>query len=221
MELIDNIAEMVEVFYPNILHLKVINYEAELLDGTPFVVPEVWGGFGLVISLRKKAGSEEIFGKNAGLEKAITALANLEVDPPIMIATLMVVLLNELRQNARNFNADVFGVWHWSIEVEVLEINRAEPRIWARKQAVEKKLDKFEGQGVGSHVAREADAIAINCYAGAIRIIFFWMHFAYHHGVADFLLFMAQDVVVVNKEEGVSTRNPFCVRRWPCAYALA
>ncbi len=46
MELLENIAEMVEVFYPNILHPKVINYETEL-DGMPFVVPEAWGGVGL------------------------------------------------------------------------------------------------------------------------------------------------------------------------------
>jgi hypothetical protein len=39
MELLENIAEMVEVFYPNILHPKVINDETEL-DGMPFVVPE-------------------------------------------------------------------------------------------------------------------------------------------------------------------------------------
>ncbi len=66
MELLENIAEMVEVFYPNILYPKVINYETEL-DGMPFVVPEVWGGVGLVTSLSKKAGSEEIVGKNASL----------------------------------------------------------------------------------------------------------------------------------------------------------
>ena len=109
MELLENIAEMVEVFYPNILHPKVINYEAEL-DGTPFVTPEAWGGFGLVISLGKKVGLEEIVGKNAGLGKAITALANLEVDPSVMIATLKVVLLNESHQNVSNFNADICKV---------------------------------------------------------------------------------------------------------------
>jgi hypothetical protein len=76
MELLENIAEMVEVFYPNILHPKVINYETEL-DGTPFAAPEAWGGVGLVISLSKKTGSKEIVGKNAGLGKAIIALANL------------------------------------------------------------------------------------------------------------------------------------------------
>ncbi len=79
----------------------------------------------------------------------------------------------------------------------------------------------MEGHSVGSHVAQEADAIAADCYVGAIRIIFFQPHFAYHHGVADFLLFMAWDVVIVNKEEGVSARNLFCVGKRPCAYALA
>jgi hypothetical protein len=220
MELLENIAEMVEVLYPNILHPKVINYETEL-DGMSFVAPEAWGGVGLVISLSKKVGSEEIVGKNAGLGKAITALANLKVDPPVMIATLKIVLFNEFHQNVSNFNAGIFGVWHWSIKVEVLEVDGTEPCTWARKNAVEKNLDKFEGRGVGSHVAREKDAIAANCYAGAIRIIFNHTHFAYNHGVADFLSLMAWDVVVVDKEEGVSTHNPFCIGRRSRAYALA
>ncbi len=64
--------------------------------------------------------------------------------------------------------------------------------------AVEKKLDKFEGRGVGSHVTQEADAITANGDAGAIRIILFQPHFTYHHGVADFLPFMDWDVVVAN-----------------------
>jgi hypothetical protein len=72
-----------------------------------------------------------------------------------------------------------------------------------------------------TYLVREADVIAANCYAGVIRIIFFWTHFAYHHGVADFLLFMARDVMVVDKKEGVSARNLFCVGRRPHAYALA
>jgi hypothetical protein len=220
MELLENIGETVKVFYPNILHPKVINNETEL-DGTPFVAPEAWGGVGLVISLSKKARSEVIVGKNAGLGKAITALANLEVDPLVTIATLKVVFLDEFHQNVSNFNADIFGVWHWSIEVEVLEVDGAESCAWVRKHIVEKKLDKFKGCSVGSHIARDADAIATDCYVGAIRVIFFRTHFLYHHVVVDFLLFMARDVVIVDKEEGVSARNPFCVWRRPCVYALA
>ncbi len=168
------------------------------------MAPEAWGGFGLVISLSKTVGSEEIVGKNAGLGKAITALANLEVDLPITITTLKVVFLNEFCRNVSNFNADIFEVWNWSIEVEVFEVNGAETCAWARKHTIEVKLDKFKGCNVGSHIAWEADAIA-----------------AYHHGVADFLLFMLRDVVVVNKEEGFSAHNLFCVERWPHAYALA
>jgi hypothetical protein len=168
-------------------------------------------------------GLEEFVGKDASLGKVITALANLEVDSLITITTFKVVLLNEFRQDVSNFNADVFGVWHWSIEVEVevLEVDGGETCTWSRKHAVEKKHNKLEGRGVGSHVAREADAIAADCYAGVIRNIFFRTHFTYHHGLADFLPFMSQDIMVVGKEEGVCARNPFCVGRRPCAYALA
>ncbi len=146
---------------------------------------------------------------------------NLKVDPLVTIATLKVVFLDEFHRNVSNFNVDIFGVWLWSIKVEILEVDGAELCAWARKLAVEKKLDKFKGHGVGSHVAQEADAIATNCYEDAIRIIFFQTHFEYHHVVADFLSFMARDVVVVDKEEGISARNPFCVGRRPLAYALA
>ncbi len=132
------------------------------MDGTPFVVPEAWGGFGLVISFSKKAGLEEIIGKNAGLGQAITALANLEVDPTFTIATLKFVFLNEFRRIVCNFNADIFRVRHWSIEVEILKVNGAEMCAWARKHAVGKKLDKFKGCGVGSHITQKADAIAAN-----------------------------------------------------------
>jgi hypothetical protein len=55
---------------------------------------------------------EEIVGKNAGLGKAITALANFEVDPTITIATLKFVLLSELCRNVCNFNVDIFRVRH-------------------------------------------------------------------------------------------------------------
>ncbi len=71
-------------------------------------------------------GSEEIVGKNAGLGKAITALANLKVDPSVTIATLKVVFLDEFCWNVSNFNVDVLGVWHWSIKVEGLEVDEAE-----------------------------------------------------------------------------------------------
>jgi hypothetical protein len=111
VELLENIAEMVEVFEPIILYPKVINDETEL-DGMPFVAPEAWGGFSFVISFSKKAGLEEIVGKNTSLEKAMTALANVEVNPTVTLATLKFVLLNEFHWNVCNFNADIIRVRH-------------------------------------------------------------------------------------------------------------
>jgi hypothetical protein len=171
VELLENIAEMVEVFETNILHSKVINDETEL-DGMPFVAPKAQGGFGFVISFSKKAGSEEIIGNNVSLGKAITALANFKVNPIVMLTTLKFVLLNEFRQNVCNFNADIFRVRHQSIKVEVFEVDGAKTCAWVRKHAVEKQLDKFKGRGVGSHVTWKAYAIAANDDVGAIRSSF-------------------------------------------------
>jgi hypothetical protein len=89
---------------------------------------------------------------------------------------------------------------------------------WARKHTVEKQLEEFKGCGVGSHVTREADAIAANSDVGAIRIILFGSHFTYHHGVADFLSFMDQDVMIVYKKEGISLHIPPWCGRFPFVY---
>ena len=70
MKFIENIKEVIEVFYSDIFYSKVINNEAEL-DGMPFVVPEAMGGFSFIVTFSKKVGSEEIVGQNAGLGKAI------------------------------------------------------------------------------------------------------------------------------------------------------
>jgi hypothetical protein len=64
-------------------------------------------------------------------------------------------------------------------------------------------------------------AIAADGDAGVIRIILFWLHFTYQHGVADFLQFMDQDVMVVDKKECISACNPFCVGGRTHGYALA
>ncbi len=142
VELLKNTV-MVEVFYPNILHPKVINDETDL-DGMPFVVPEARGGIGFVISLSKKGGLEEIVGKNAGLGKAVTALANFKVNPTITLPNFKFVFLNEFCQNVCNFNVDILRVRHLGIKVEVLEVDGAETCAGAQEHAVEKQLDEFK-----------------------------------------------------------------------------
>jgi hypothetical protein len=111
VKFLENIKEVVEVFNSNIFYTKVINNEAEL-DGTPFMTPEARGGFCFIVSFCKKAGLEEIIGQNAGLGKAVAALANFEVDPTIAVSTRKLVFVNEFCWGVYDFDADVLRIRH-------------------------------------------------------------------------------------------------------------
>jgi hypothetical protein len=208
IELLENVQEVVEVFDSNIFHTKVIYNEAEF-DGTPFVVPEAGGGFSFIIALSKEAGLEEVVGQNAGLEKAIAAAANFEVDPTVAVSTRKCVLFNEFCWNVCDFDADILRIGHWGIKVEVLEVNGAESCAIAREDTVEQQLKEFKGCGVGAYISRVTDMTASDGDAGAIRIVFIMSHFTHYHGVADFLSFVSGDVMIVNDKESVSACNPF------------
>jgi hypothetical protein len=95
------------------------------------------GGFSFIVTISQKAGSEEIVGQNAGLGQAVAALANFEIDPTIAVSTRKLVFLNEFCWDVRDFDADILGVGHWGIKVEVLEVDGAEACIFARENAVD------------------------------------------------------------------------------------
>jgi hypothetical protein len=210
MKCLENIKEVIEVFYADIFYSKVINNEAEL-DGISFVAPEARGGFHLVVTFNEKAGLEEIIGKDASLGQTITTLANFEVDPTIVVRTYKLVFLHEFSGDIRDFDADVLMVGHWGIEVEVVEVDGAEVRAFGREHTVEKQLEGFKGSSVGTNISWVTDAIATNCDAGMIRIVFIRTHFTNYHGVADFLSFVEWDVMIINEKEYVSACNPFGV----------
>ncbi len=208
VEFLENVQEVVEVFNSNIFYTKVIYNEAEL-SGMPFVAPEARGGFSFIIAFSKKAGSEEIVGENAGLGKAIAASANFEVDPTVAVSTSKLVLFNEFPWDVYDFDADILRVGHWGIKVEVLEVDGAEARTFAREYTVEQQLEEFKGRRVGADISRVTDATASDGDAGTISIVFIRSHFTHYHGVADFLLFVSGDVMIVDDKEGVSARNLF------------
>jgi hypothetical protein len=208
VEFLENVQEVVEVFDSNIFHTKVIYNEAEL-NGTPFVAPEARGGFSFVIAFSKKAGSEEIVGQNASLGKAIAASANFEVDPTIPVSSRKLVLFNEFCWDVCDFDADILRIGHWGIEVEVLEVDGAESRAFAREDTVYQQLEEFKGRGVGADISWVTNTTASNGAAGTIRIVFIRSHFTHYHGVADFLSFVNGDVMIVDDIEGVSASNSF------------
>jgi len=136
VKLLENAEEVVEVFDSNIFYTKVIHYKAEL-DGMPFVVPEARGGFSLVVAFSKKAGLEEIVGQNASLGgKAIAASANFEVDPTVTVRPHKLVFFNKFGRDVYDFDADILRIGHWGIKVEVLEVDGAESRSFAREDTV-------------------------------------------------------------------------------------
>ncbi len=208
MEFLEKIKEVVEVFDFNIFYPKVIYNEAEL-DGTPFVVPETRGGFSFIVAFGKKARLEENVGQDAGLEKAIAALANFEVDPTVAVTTHKLVLLNEFRWDVGDLDADIFRVRHWRVKVEVLEVNGAEARLFAREHTIEQQLEEFKGRSVGANMRRVTDAIASDGDTSTIRIVFIRPHLTNNHGVADFFSFVGRDVLMINDKESVSACNLF------------
>ena len=116
MKFLENIKEVIEVFYFDIFYSKVINNEAES-DGTLFVAPEARGGFHLIVTFNNKVGSEEIIGKDASQEQTITTLVNFEVDPTIAVRTCKLVFFHEFNGDIPDFDADVLRVRYWGIEV--------------------------------------------------------------------------------------------------------
>ena len=95
------------------------------------------------------------------------------------------------------------------IKVEVLEVDGAEARAFAREHTVEEHLEEFERCGVCANIPWETDVTATNGDAGTIGIVFFRM--TNYHGVADFLLFVVGNIIIVNEKKGVSARDSFGV----------
>jgi hypothetical protein len=84
--LLEKIKEIVEVFSYNVFNAKVVNNQAKL-DKMPFVVPKAWRGGSFIVAFSNGGWSKKIVGKDAGLGKTLTPLANFRVNPTIMVST--------------------------------------------------------------------------------------------------------------------------------------
>ncbi len=92
--LLEKIQEMVEVLESDTFDTKIINNQAEL-KGMPFVGLESRHGGCFIVAFSKEAGSKKIVGKDADLGKTVTALANFEVYPTIVVLAQEVVFQDE------------------------------------------------------------------------------------------------------------------------------
>ena len=146
--------------------------------------------------------------------KAITTLANFEVDPAIAVPTSEVVFLDEFIRDVGELDANIFGLGHRSVRIEILQVNGAEPCTPPGEDTVEEEFDEFKGGGVGANIAGEANPVATNGDTDLVRVILFRANFADNHGMTDLLALVEGGVLVVNDEEGVGTQYPLtCWRR--------
>jgi hypothetical protein len=105
------------------------------------------------------------------LGKAITTLANFEVDPAIAVTTREVVFLDEFIWDVEELDANIFGLGHRSVKIEILQVNGAEPCTLPGEDTVEEEFDEFKGGSVGVNIAGKANCVATNGDTGLVRVI--------------------------------------------------
>ncbi len=133
--------------------------------------------------------------------QAVATLADFEVNPSVKVQTCKVVFLDEFFGGVQDFDANVFGLGHGIIKVEVLKVNGAKVGTFPRVDTVEEELEKLQSHCISTHIARVADAVANNGDLYAVRVILVWMNFTYNHGMAYFLSLVRWDVMVVDAKE--------------------
>ncbi len=135
--------------------------------------------------------------------QAIATLADFEVNPSVMVQTCKLVFIDELVGGVQNFDANVFGLEHGRVKVDVFKINGTKACTFLREYTVEEELEKLQQRCVSTHIARVADVVATNGDPCAVRLVLVWTDFTYNHGMAYFLSLVQQDVVVVDAKERV------------------
>jgi hypothetical protein len=149
------------------------------------------------------------------LGQVVVSLADFKVNPSISVLTCQLVFFDELIRDVQDFDANVFGIGHRSIQVEVLTVNGAKAGTIPREDTVEKELEKLKQRCVCMQISRVADAVATNGDPCAVKVILFRMDFPNNHGMVFFLSLVHQNVMVVDAKESVSTSHTLCAGGLP------
>ncbi len=136
VEFFKELQQKVEIFNADVFDTKVIHNEAKL-EWMPLMVPKSRHGNSFVEALSNKAQLEKVIGKDASLGKSVTALLNFKVDPAISVLAQEIVFLDELVWDVRKLDANIFWIRHRSVQIEVLEINGAEPSSFPGEDTIE------------------------------------------------------------------------------------
>jgi hypothetical protein len=138
-------------FYP-----EIVDDEAEN-DTLPDVTPEARSVLALVVALFGQSLFEELVGNDAGLGEAVHSFSNFNVDPSFVIDQVPeVVFYDDFFRDDVESEAHVFRIGHWSVEVEVGQVNIEEHGAWCADGGVD---EEFGGEKVRSGGARVSGKI--------------------------------------------------------------
>ena len=161
---VENFGKMVGVFFANIFYAKVIDAEGEG-DGAPIVLPEAWRGRALMVAMFVESFFELILGEDAGLQEALHALLDLDVDSAIRSRDLFEVkYLDKFGWYIFELHAHVLGTSHGSVEMKIFEIHCAVAGTFGLDDHVD---------NCRADIAKNVDEVAPDCKLHAVGVFLF------------------------------------------------
>jgi hypothetical protein len=67
-----------------------------------------------------------------------------KVNPSVLVLTCQLVFVDELIRDVQDFDANIFGIGHQSIQVDVLKVDGAEVGTFPREDTVKEELKKLQ-----------------------------------------------------------------------------
>ncbi len=114
-----------------------------------------------------------------------------------------IVFVDEFLRNIGKLDFDVLGPVEGRAEIEVGDVNGAEPGTLSGENAVDHEFDQFEWCRFGANITRVTNTVAGYGYASSIWVSLFRVDFADNIAVADFFEVIRSYVSEVNDMEGV------------------
>jgi hypothetical protein len=149
------------MFTAIIFDAKIVDHKREG-DGSGAVVEEAMCVLDREVTQGGGVLDKTIVGNYSSLGKAVHAFTDFNKDPAIVDKRLELVVGHDARRDVHDGDVHVFKAFHWSVEVEVFDVNGHETSVGSGKDTVEEEFDGGDVGGGSADFARIFDAVASN-----------------------------------------------------------
>lgn len=193
--------EVVSMLFTNSFDTKIVDNKGEK-DGASFVSPETGGVTGRFVSILSEVLDKAFVRNLSGLGETVHAFADFNEDMSIVDKAGQLVLFHDASRNGPDGDAHVFVMVHWSVEIEVGDIDAAVGGIISGEGAVD---DEFGGGHVSrgcADISRIINEIAANSEADTVRFRLLWTDVDDDAEVGGFAA--GREISVFDKMDGLS-----------------